>query len=97
MTIEISLLIAGISLAFGLYQGVSNLKRNSRMDTEKGAASITEVKVKLEIILEEIREIKVEFSGAKKEIREIRDKMITLEQSLKSAWHIIDGLKKGEG
>jgi archaellum component FlaC len=94
MTVEVSLLIAGISLAFGLYQGISNLKRNQRYDNQKDTTAITTVTVKLEIILEELREIKVEFSGAKKEIREIRDEMITLKQSLKSAWHIIDGLKK---
>ena len=29
MTIEVALLISGVSLAFGLYSGIANMKRNS--------------------------------------------------------------------
>ena len=34
MTIEVALIMSAISLAFGIYSGVANLKRNSKTDTK---------------------------------------------------------------
>lgn len=34
MTIEVALIISAISLAFWIYSGVANLKRNSKNDTK---------------------------------------------------------------
>ena len=48
MTIEVALIISAISLAFWIYSGVANLKRNSKNDTKTDTAQLTTVIVKLE-------------------------------------------------
>ena len=50
MTIEIAILISGVSLAFGLYQGIVNLKRNNDLDVKRDVSEMTTVIVKLENI-----------------------------------------------
>ncbi|MDR1159761.1 MAG: hypothetical protein LBK69_03950 [Syntrophomonadaceae bacterium] len=93
MSMEVSLLIAGISLAFALYSGISNLKRNSKADTQKDTAAMTMVLVKLENITQGITEIKSELSVMRKDFQELHDKVIINEQSLKSAWRMIDTIE----
>lgn len=94
MTIEVALIISAVSLGFGLYQGISNMKRNQKADSQKDASQMTTVIVKLENISNGITEIKTEFNGMKSEVKDLRDKVIMNEQSLKSAWKQIDELKK---
>ena len=57
MTIEVALVISAISLAFGIYSGMSNMKRNQRADNQKEASQMTTVIVKLENIGNGIVEI----------------------------------------
>lgn len=90
MTIEIALLISGVSLAFGIYSGISNLKRNSKQDTREEAAQLTTVIVKLENLGTGIAEIKTELAGIKNDTRELRDRIIAVEQSTKQAHKRID-------
>jgi hypothetical protein len=92
MSVEIALLISAVSVSFALYSGISNMKRNSKADTAKDAATLTTLLVKLESITQGIAEIKTEFSVMRKDFQELRDKVIINEQSLKSAWHRIDAL-----
>jgi peptidoglycan hydrolase CwlO-like protein len=97
MTVEISLLIAGLAMAFGIYSGIASRKRDARKDAQNDTAAMTTVIVKLENIQDELKEIKGEMSIIRSDFRDLRDKVITLEQSLKSAWSRIDDLKKTEG
>lgn len=90
MTIEVALLISGISLAFGIYSGISNLKRNNKQDTREEAAQLTTVIVKLENLGTGIAEIKNELAGIKNDTRELRDRIIAVEQSTKQAHKRID-------
>lgn len=96
MTIEIALVISGISLAFGVYSGIANMKRNQRTDNQKDASEMTTVIVKLENISAGIAEIKSDFNGMKVEVKELRDRLIITEQSLKSAWKRIEALETGD-
>lgn len=90
MTIELSLLISGVSVAAAVFFGIANYRRNSKTDTEKSASQLTEVIVKLETISTGITEIKAEMNSVKSEVRELRDNQITTDQSLKAAWRRID-------
>jgi len=90
MTIEVALLISGVSLAFGIYSGISNLKRNNKQDTREEAAQLTTVIVKLENLGTGIAEIKNELAGIKNDTRELRDRIIAVEQSAKQAHKRID-------
>ena len=90
MTIEVALVISALSLAFGIYQGVSNMKRNQRTDNVQEASQMTTVIVKLENIGDGITEIKTDMRSVKDEIRDLRDRLIKVEQSTKDAHRRID-------
>lgn len=94
MTIEVALLISGVSVAFGIFAGVVNLKRNQKIDDKKDATEITTVIVKLENIGNGITEIKNEISNVKNDIKEDREKIIRVEESAKQAHKRIDSLEK---
>ena len=94
MTIEVALLISGISVAFGVYAGISNLKRNRTMDIQKNTSEMTTVIVKLETISTGIIEIKSEMSSIKNDIKEARERIIKVEESAKQAHKRIDALEQ---
>ena len=101
MTIEVALLISGVSLAFGIYSGIANMKRNSKTDTKQETTQLTTVIVKLENLGTGIAEIKNELSNIKNDTRELRDRIIAVEQSAKQAHkrldeHILQSQKEGE-
>ena len=85
MTIEVALVISALSLAFGIYQGVSNMKRNQRADNVQEATQMTTVIVKLENIGAGISDIKSDMRNVKDEVRELRDRIIKVEDSVKHA------------
>ena len=93
MTIEVALLISGVSLAFGLYSGVSNLKRNQRSDDKNEASQLTTVIVKLENIGTGISEIKNEMSNVKSDVKESRERIIKVEESAKQAHKRLDAFE----
>ena len=93
MTIEIALIISAVSLGFGIYQGVSNLRRNDRQDNRAEATQITAVIVKLETIGEGVNEIKVDMRNIKNEINDIRERITNVEESTKSAHHRLDSME----
>ena len=92
MTIEIALIISAVSLGFGIYQGVSNLKRNDRQDNRAEATQITAVIVKLETIGEGVNEIKLDMRNIRNEIKDIRERLTKVEESTKSAHHRLDDI-----
>lgn len=90
MTIEVALLISGVSLAFGIYSGMSNIKRNQKNDVQQEATQLTAVIVKLENLGIGITEIKNELAGIKTDTRELRDRVIAVELSVKQAHKRLD-------
>jgi peptidoglycan hydrolase CwlO-like protein len=96
MTIEVALVISAISVAFSVYSGIANMKRNQKTDSQKDTSEMTTVIVKLENISTGITEIKTEFNSMKSELKEVRDRLIIVEQSLKSAWKRIEYIKTND-
>ena len=94
MTIEAALLISGISVTFGIYQGVSNLKRNERTEAKNDASELTTVIVKLENIGDGIKEIKSELGNIKQDINDITVRLAKVEESSKSAHKRLDTCEK---
>lgn len=94
MTIEGALVISALSLAFGIYQGVTNMKRNRTADDKNDATQLTTVIVKLENISAGISDIKSDMRNVKDEVKDMRDRLIKVEESTKSAHHRIDELLK---
>lgn len=93
MTIEVALLISGISLAFGIYQGIANLKRNKATDDKKDATEMTTVIVKLESIGTGVTEIKSDMKNIRQDLQDLRERVVVVEQSTKSAHHRINTLE----
>jgi large-conductance mechanosensitive channel len=64
LTIELSLLLTGVSVAFAIFFGISSKQRNDRKDTEEQTeqqtANNTMVMVKLENIADDLKDIKRE-------------------------------------
>ena len=97
MTVEISLLLSGISVAFAIFFGISSKNRNDRKDTEQEtedrAATHTLLMTKLENIAEDVKEIKRDNREMRSEVQNLRDRVVAVEQSLKSYHKRLDGTK----
>lgn len=93
MTVYLSLVIAVISLAFGIFSGIINMKRNQKTDDKKDASELTTVIVKLENIGNGIAEIKSEMSNVKNDIKEDRERIIRIEESVKQAHKRLDSIE----
>lgn len=93
MTIEIALVISAISLAFGIYQGVSNLKRNNKQDAKADSAQLTTVIVKLENIGNDISEIKADLRDVKSDVKDHSARLVKVEQQVKVLNNVVFGGK----
>lgn len=95
MTIEVSLLISGVSVAFAIFFGICSKQRNDKKDTqeetERRAENDTMVVVKLENIADDIKDIKRESRDNREEMKQLRERVVIVEQSLKSYHKRLDG------
>jgi hypothetical protein len=94
LTVEVALVISGISLAFGLYQGISNLKRNQTNDAKNDASQLTTVIVKLENIGTGITRIENEMTNIKADFKDDHERLVKVEESAKSAHKRMDTCEK---
>ena len=92
MTIEIALLISIVSVAFSIFFGIKNSRRTDTKDIEERVKENTRINVKLDNITQTTQEIKSERSSMRKDIKSHNDRLIKLEESVKSAHHRIDGV-----
>lgn len=97
MTIEISLLLTGVSVAFAVYFGLANKRRNEKKDTEDETAANTAVMIKLESIADDLKEIKAENRNFREDIATLRERVAKVESSLKSYHKRLDGETHPEG
>lgn len=91
MTIEVSLLLTGISVAFAIYFGINTKHRNEKQDEQKTAATNTEVMMKLENISDDLKDIKAENRNFREDIANLRERVAKVESSLKSYHKRLDG------
>ena len=79
MTIEVSLLISGVSVAFAIFFGICSKQRNDKKDTqeetERRAENDTMVVVKLENIADDIKDIKRESRENREEMKQLRERV----------------------
>lgn len=90
MTIEMSLLITGVALAFSVYFGLSSKRRNDRSDAQKEGSDMTTVVVKLETISSGVNEIKADLRNVREDVNATRERLIVCEQSSKQAHKRLD-------
>lgn len=96
MSIDISLLLSAVSVCVAVVVAATNIKRSNAHDSHREASDLTTLIVKLENINEGINEIKSEMRNMKNDIQDLRDRLIIVEQSVKSAHHRIDTINSKE-
>lgn len=94
MSIDIALLISIVSVCFSVFFGLKNNKRSDTKDIEERVKENTRINMKLDNIASNTTEIKNEVSEMRKEINLHGDRIIKVEESVKSAHHRLDGLEK---
>lgn len=89
------MLISGVSVAFAIFFGICSKQRNDKKDTqeetERRAENDTMVVVKLENIADDIKDIKRESRENREEMKQLRERVVIVEQSLKSYHKRLDG------
>ena len=97
MTIEIALLLSIVSVGFGVFSAVSSKMRNDRKDTEQEtedrASTHTLLMTKLENIADDVKDIKRDYRETNAEVQNLRERVVAVEQSLKSYHKRLDGIK----
>lgn len=94
MSIEITVLISAVSVAFAIYSGLKNSKRADAKDIEERTKDRAELNLKLDFISKQTNEIKEQISSLVKEVQNHGVKLAELEQSTRSAHHRIDSLEQ---
>lgn len=92
MTIEISVLVGIVSVAFAVYFGLKSNRRNDVKDIEEKAARDTKINIKLDDISSDVKDIKQDLSSMSKRVDEIDKRVVIVEQSTKSAHKRLDGI-----
>ena len=100
LTIEISLLLSGVSVAFAIFFGICSKQRNEKKDTqedaEQRATTDTMVMVKLENIADDLKDIKRDSKENREEMKQLRERVVIVEQSLKSCHKRLDGERNSD-
>jgi hypothetical protein len=97
VTIDIAILISGISAAFAIFFGLMGRKRTEKADTKADATEITTVRVNLENIMKGVDEIKGELSHMKEDMILVREKAtVALETATSTRKRLDDHILKGE-
>jgi len=94
MTVEVAFLLSAVSIAFSIFFGLKNSKRNDAKDIEERTRDRAELNVKLDYIASGMQEIKEQISSLIKDVQNHGVKIAELEQSTKSAHHRLDTLEK---
>lgn len=94
MTIEVALIISVLSVAFSIFFGLKSGKRADSEAIESKARESATVNVKLDEIGKNVQDIKYDISATKREVQQLSDRIIVVEQSVKSAHHRLDGIEE---
>lgn len=83
-------LISFLSLCFAVYMGLKGDKRTDIKDIEERAKQNAKINFKLDEISGTTKEIKRDVDGVMKDVKEQNERLIIVEQSVKSAHKRID-------
>lgn len=92
MTIEVSLIISCVSVAFAVYFGLKNSKRTDTKDIEERVRRDTIVNTKLDDIGNITKTIRDDVSTMRQDMANMDRRLIIVEQSTKSAHKRLDSL-----
>ena len=95
MPIEYTIIISFVSVVctvIGVSIGMTNLRRNSKLDERNEGSQLTRVEVQLEYIAKNVNEILCDMDEIKSDMKEHRDRILIVEQTAKQAHLRIDEL-----
>lgn len=92
MTIEVALLLTGVSVCAAVYFGICAKRRSDQSDVRRDSTDMTTVVVKLESISSGVNEIKADLRNVREDVNATRERLIVCEQSAKQAHKRIDEL-----
>ena len=88
--------IKDLATVFSLLIAAAALWRNLKGDSKSDGAQISEILVKMELVQSDLKEIKADFKseikGLRHDLESVKERLITVEQSTKSAHKRIDGI-----
>ena len=93
MPIEYTIIISFVSVVctvLGVSIGITNLRRNSKLDDKYENTQFARVEVKLEHISKNVNGIACDMNDIKEEIKEHRDRILRTEESAKQAHKRLD-------
>lgn len=96
VAIIISIISVTFSIFFGIVSLVLNIKNNRRTDNsdlEDRVRENTRINMKLDAISSNTKEIKDEVVEMRKELNSHDNRIIKVEESVKSLYHRIDGME----
>ena len=96
MTIEITILVSVVSVAFAIYFGLKSNRREDVKVIEERATKNAEINYKLDAISGTVNDIKYDISATRKKVEDVDKRLLIVEQSSKSAHHRIDRLEGKE-
>ena len=94
MSIEITVLISAVSVAFAIFFGLKNSRRADTKDIEERVKGDTRINMKLDEIVSDVKDVKAELTSMRQDIKSLGDRMIKVEESCKSAHHRLDTVEK---
>ena len=93
MSIEITVLISAVSVAFAVFFGLKNSRRADTKDIEERVKGDTRINMKLDEIVSDVKDVKAELTSMRQDIKTLNDRMIKAEESIKSAHHRLNTLE----
>ncbi|MCR5777248.1 MAG: hypothetical protein K6G84_07535 [Lachnospiraceae bacterium] len=91
--VEITIVISFVSLIFAMYAGINSLVRNRRIDDQKNASELATAIAKLNEIGHDTSEIKNDLREVKNDVKKQDEFIIRIDESLKSAWRVINKMQ----
>ena len=89
----LKLLLTILSVSCAFYFGIRTASRNKSQDDKHDADALARIDVSLTTIKDSIGEVKSDLRGVRAENRELRDKVVAVEESVKSAHKRINRLE----
>ena len=84
MTVDLSMVISIVSVLAAVFFGYQAFARNNTSDVEEKASMNARVLTKLDSISDDIKDMKRDNQDLRKEVRQIDNRVIILEQIVKS-------------
>ena len=94
MTVEIALIISGISLALNVMVGIYTIWRGNKTDNKEDSSQLTTVIVKLENISDDTKEIKTDLRDVKSDLKDHSERLVKVEEAVKQVKHTLYGEKE---